>query len=90
MARKKRKEGFAPETPSSVETITKTGKKIIAAGIVVVVLGFIVLTQTDPMGRNWASNLSPFLILGGYAIVALGILCPEPPSSPVVPPSQTN
>ena len=47
---------------------------MIGAGIGVVFLGFIVLSLTDPSGQNWASTLSPFLILGGYGTVAAGIV----------------
>lgn len=89
MSKKKRKkqgEG-SPETtggdvPSTFtveggEGLSSTGKKVILCGIVVVVIGFVVLTKADPMGRNWAASLSPFLILGGYALVGGGIFLPE-------------
>lgn len=39
--------------------------------------------MTDPMGQNWASNLSPFLILGGYALIGLGIVLKDPATPPV-------
>ncbi|OGR85751.1 MAG: hypothetical protein A2901_01170 [Elusimicrobia bacterium RIFCSPLOWO2_01_FULL_54_10] len=54
--------------------ISSRGWKIIGAGAGIVIVGFIVLTFTDPAGQNWASNLSPFLILGGYGVIAAGIL----------------
>lgn len=54
--------------------ISVKGWKVIAAGIGTVVIGFIVLCFTDPAGQNWASTLSPFLILGGYGTIAAGIL----------------
>jgi hypothetical protein len=57
--------------------ITALGLKIIGVGVAVIVLGFIVLSRADAMGSNWAANLSPFLILGGYVIVGLGIFAPE-------------
>ncbi|MFH1723217.1 MAG: hypothetical protein ABII00_01210 [Elusimicrobiota bacterium] len=63
--------------PLSEETITSRGKKTIAAGIALLVVGFFVLTLTDPEGRNWASQLSPLLILGAYAVIAVGIFLPE-------------
>lgn len=80
MAKKRRREEPSAQPASPVENITRTGKKIIAGGIGLVVVGFIVLTRTDPMGQNWASHLSPFLILGGYALVALGILWSDEPA----------
>ena len=60
-----------------VEGISKRGKKIIFAGIVVLIVGYFVLTKTDPAGQNFASNLSPFLILGGYLLIGIGIIVPE-------------
>ena len=54
--------------------ITAMGWKMIGAGIFLLLIGFFVLTQTDPAGKNWASCLSPFMILGAYAIIAAGIM----------------
>jgi len=70
-----------PEPAASTleeEAITSRGKKTIGAGIALLVIGFFILTLTDPQGKNWASSISPLLILGGYAVVALGIFLPEP------------
>lgn len=77
----KNKKNKAPQSqrPAEVITsgITKTGWKIIAAGVLVLVAGYFVLSKTDPAGQNWASTLSPFLILGGYAIIGAGIIFPD-------------
>ncbi|MBI3296661.1 MAG: hypothetical protein HYZ75_00750 [Elusimicrobia bacterium] len=92
MSKKKRQKTTGGEAPaiSAVdggEGISSRGKKVIAGGMVLVAVGFMVLTKADPMGRNWAASLSPFLILGGYACVGWGIFLPEktikaePPSS---------
>jgi hypothetical protein len=59
------------------DDITALGLKVMAAGVAIVVLGFIVLSRADAMGGNWAAHLSPFLILGGYLVVGLGIFAPE-------------
>jgi hypothetical protein len=59
--------------------ISKRGLKIIIAGVLILITGFFVLTKTDPGGQNWASKLSPFLILGGYIIIGAGILTPDKP-----------
>jgi|GEM_PF-1710520 hypothetical protein len=71
-------------------SLSRVGKKVLSAGIVCACLGYYVLTMADPMGQNWASNVSPFLILGGYALVGLSIIvrdpaasAPEPSSTPV-------
>ena len=57
--------------------ISKRGKKIIFAGIIILLIGYFILTKTDPQGQNWASNLSPFIILGGYIAVGVGIIFPD-------------
>ncbi|MFA5139747.1 MAG: hypothetical protein WC728_10990 [Elusimicrobiota bacterium] len=74
------------------ETFSSRGKKTIGVGIGLLVLGFIVLKFTDPAGGNWASTLSPFLILGAYGVIALGIFLPDPDppqSPPPVSPEKT-
>lgn len=87
--KKKRKEGReggkTPGTdvpgasgPDEADPISSTGKKTIAAGVVLAAAGFLVLTRADSMGRNWAASLSPFLILGGYALMGWGIFRDDP------------
>ena len=80
------------EAPAD-EPISALGWRVIAGGAACVVVGFLVLTKADPMGRNWASTLSPLLTLGGYALVGLGIFLPlgqnggeNPPSLPPAAP----
>lgn len=58
------------------EGISRSGKKIIGIGIFFVAAGFCILTRTDPQGQNWASLVSPFLIVGGYITIAIGIIFP--------------
>lgn len=60
--------------------ISKRGWKIIGIGIGVLILGFFILSRTNPEGDNWASVLSPFLILGGYGVIAWGIVAKDPES----------
>ncbi len=57
--------------------ISKRGKITMAAGVALAAVGYYVLTLTDPAGQNWASNLCPFLILGGYAAIGVGIILPD-------------
>lgn len=96
--KKKRKEGReggkTPGTdipgasgPVEADPISSTGKKTIAGGVVLAAAGFLVLTRADSMGRNWAASLSPFLILGGYALMGWGIFRddPAPEGSQAVP-----
>ena len=75
MSKKDKKE---EKKEARVIGISKRGKKLIFIGIGVLIVGFLVLTRTDPAGQNWASHLSPFLIIGGYAIIGIGIIFPDP------------
>ncbi len=99
MGRKNKKKGLpASQSPSeggeevSSDDISSRGKKVIGGGIGFIVLGFFLLSFTDPLGQNWASVVSPFLIIGGYVMVGWGIFIPdpEPPvSQPGPPPAST-
>lgn len=64
------------------DEISSRGKKVIGIGIASIVLGFFILSFTDPLGRNWASHVSPFLIIGGYVMVGWGIFIPDSDSLP--------
>lgn len=68
-----------------MEGISKRGWKVIGTGIGIVAIGFFVLSFTDPAGQNWASNLSPFLLLGGYATIGIGIVLPDRNETPRAP-----
>lgn len=88
--RKKQQQALAParSAPAHKEggdVISSAGWKTIAGGIAVLISGFVVLSFTDREGRNWASTLSPFLILGSYGIIAFGIFLPDRDSPPPGP-----
>ncbi|MBI5595209.1 MAG: hypothetical protein HY928_03870 [Elusimicrobia bacterium] len=72
----------APAPSDGGESLSSTGLKTMAAGVVLAAAGFLVLTRADSMGRNWAATLSPFLILGGYAVVGWGIFRDDPAAPP--------
>lgn len=86
MAKKDKKttKASAPSLPAPSASIPPRGKALAAAGGVLVVLGFIVLSRADALARNWAGQLAPFLILGGYAVIGYGLFLPppEPPGPP--------
>lgn len=66
----------APPLPKE-PLLSRRGKIVLGAGILLAAVGFYLLTLTDPAGRNWASNLCPFVILGGYALMGVGIVLPD-------------
>jgi hypothetical protein len=53
--------------------ITKTGWKIIICSVVTLAIGFFLLTFTNPEGNNWASVLSPIIIILSYIFIGVGI-----------------
>ena len=71
-----------PALPLPSEALSSRGKTLVKAGGIVVLLGFVVLSRADSIGRNWASSLSPFLILGGYAAIGVGLFLPPSPPPP--------
>ena len=83
---KKTNKTSSPSLPPPSEPLSPRGKKLAAAGGVLIVLGFLVLSRADALARNWAGHLAPFLILGGYALLGVGLYLPAPePSSPPTP-----
>jgi hypothetical protein len=76
MAKKDKKD--IPVASQPATPISRRGWKTIGIGIGIVILGFVVLSFTDPRGQNFASHLSPFLILGGYTTIGFGILLKDP------------
>jgi len=82
---KKTSKANVPAPPPPSEILSPRGKTLVAAGGIAVVLGFGVLSRADALGRNWAATLSPFLILGGYAAIGVGLFLPPPPPPPSVP-----
>jgi hypothetical protein len=88
---KKTQKEKVPAPPPPSENLSSRGKALIAAGGSAVLLGFAVLSRADAMGRNWAATLSPFLLLGGYAAIGIGLFLPpdSAPPSPGLEPKKT-
>ncbi|MEN3013402.1 MAG: hypothetical protein ABDH23_02150 [Endomicrobiia bacterium] len=66
---KKPQRYFLPE-----QEISQTGKKIIIFSVILLTCGFILLKFTNPEGNNWASVLSPFIIIISYILIGMGIM----------------
>jgi hypothetical protein len=49
----------------------------LAAGLALLPAGLLLLLATDPFGRNAASLLAPFLVLGGIALAVADALRKE-------------
>lgn len=66
----------APQAKLST-LVSPRGLRIILCGVGVIVLGFVFVCFTDPLGQNWASVLSPFLLIAGYTLVGFGLSLPN-------------
>lgn len=73
---KKTMKADVPAPPPPTEPLSPAGKRLVWAGGALVILGFLVLSRADSLGRNWASRLSPFLLIAGYAAIGVGLFLP--------------
>ncbi len=64
----------APSPPS--EALSSQGKVLAGVGGALVIAGFVLLSFADAMGRNLPALVSPFLLIGGYAAIGLGLFLP--------------
>jgi len=81
MAKKKKKHQRnipAPVAAPPAPLFAKRAMRILFIGAVLVIAGFILLSQTDPAGQNWQSIASPLLLILGYALIGVGLLVKRP------------
>jgi hypothetical protein len=52
----------------------KKGLYIIGIALGVLALGYIILSKVNSDASNWQGAVSPILIIGGYILVAVGIM----------------
>lgn len=65
---------MAEEVKKEQKTKKKTGLYIVGAAIVVLAIGYFILTKVNADASNWAGAVAPIMIIGGYITVAVGIL----------------
>jgi hypothetical protein len=63
---------MAENQPQAKKNIT--GLYIVFAALAVLALGYFVLTKVNADASNWAGAVAPIMIIGGYILVAVGIL----------------
>ena len=72
-----------PGPPLPTEGLSPRGKMFAGAGGALVIAGFVLLSFADALGRNLPALISPFLLIGGYAAIGVGLFLPPlPPSDP--------
>jgi hypothetical protein len=65
------KSSEAPASPSPI--LTKKSVVPVTLGLGCLLLGFALISVTNPSGDNWASHLCPLLLLSGYICIGLGL-----------------
>jgi len=53
---------------------TDKNKFFVASGVLFLIIAFLVLSKTDPLGDNFASHIVPFLFIGSWGLIIYGIL----------------
>lgn len=71
-----------PAPPLPTEALSPRGKLLAGAGGALVVAGFVLLAFADAQGRNLPALVSPFLLIGGYAAIGVGLFLPPVPPAP--------
>ena len=71
-----------PAPPLPTEALSSRGKLLAGAGGALVVAGFVLLSFADAPGRNLPALVSPFLLIGGYAAIGVGLFLPPAPPQP--------
>ena len=67
--------------PPPYEPLSSRGKRLAGAGGVLVIAGFVLLSFADALGRNPPALVSPFLLIGGYVVIGVGLFLPSVPPS---------
>lgn len=62
------------EPPAEGDRFGRTNWLLLAAGLALVVIGFFVLSFADERASNLAGRISPFIILGGYGLLFVGLI----------------
>ncbi|MBI4801412.1 MAG: hypothetical protein HY796_02700 [Elusimicrobia bacterium] len=60
------------------------GKKdyiVIACGLALIALGYMLLKKADPAGENICAKLSPFALLAGYLLIPIALYMRKSPAA---------
>jgi len=78
---KNRPPNLAKIVPVTPKLFSFVHRGLFFSGLGFLCIGFPLLLATDPGGQNWASMLSPILILLGYVLIGFSVSRPTPSSS---------
>lgn len=46
---------------------------LVACSVLIIAMGFFILSKADTFAQNFAGRAAPFLILGGYGVMACAL-----------------
>jgi len=64
----------APPLPQPADRFGRANWLLLGAGAVLLLLGFLALAFADERAANLPGRLAPFIILGGYVVIFLGLV----------------
>jgi CHASE3 domain sensor protein len=68
---------LSQQAPQAEETFGRLNWVLLIVGLVLLVVGFLTLTQVDPEANNLAGILAPVLIIGSYIIIFISVIIKE-------------
>ena len=66
------------QSPSPRDGFGRANWLLLAMGLVLLVVGYVVLSMADERAANLAGRLSPFLILGAYGLIFVSLILRSP------------
>jgi len=66
------------QSPSRRDGFGRVNWLLLALGLVLLVVGYVVLSMADERAANLAGRLSPFLILGAYGLIFVSLILRSP------------
>jgi hypothetical protein len=72
----------AMPAPGRVPVFSKQGRRTMLIGGAAIIIGFVLLSFTDPAGQNWQSVASPATLILGYVLIGIGIVQKDPQNLP--------
>ncbi|MBI5417151.1 hypothetical protein HZA55_04285 [Candidatus Poribacteria bacterium] len=64
------------DTENSTASEKQSKKNVIffSIGFIMLIAGYFALTMTDSRGQNWASILTPILLIGAYIVIGISMI----------------
>lgn len=80
-AKKKDKKGGGGENLSPAPTLSRRSRHGLILGVILLLIGFSVLSLADARAQNWAGHLAPLILVLGYTVIGVSLVLKDPPST---------